>query len=78
MILLKNMSQSPVIVWGKVVLWPRQQKEFDQKGKDKDIVSRLIRKRYIDSLELSDPVPSVGTDEIPQPVENSKHKKKNK
>lgn len=52
------MSQSPVIVGWKVVLLPRQQKEFDEKWKDKDIVSRLRRKRYIDSLVLSDTIAS--------------------
>lgn len=51
------MSHSDVIVgWILILKW-KQEKEFDEKGKDKHVVQKLIKKWYIDHLHIGDKKP---------------------
>ncbi len=47
MIKLYNRSPSHIIVNGNVLMYWYETKEFDENGKDKDTVKKLIKKWYI-------------------------------
>ncbi len=77
MIIIQNRSFSPIIVGGKVVLWPKWMLELDE-TKEQELITKLTKQRYVDYMQVNSNEKVENNDLQNEEENNKKRKKKGK